>query len=292
MPAEGRAEAGGHLAVLRDEDGVVLIEMGEPGSLNLWNRDLENELFDALESACADQGTRVVGLISRGRAFCGGADLQGLQARLGSQNPIGADADALFERRVTRLTEWDVPIVAAINGSCVGIGMALALACDIRIAATDAVFQSAFPKRGLIAEHGTAWLLPRIVGMGDALDMLLTSRAVTADEALMMRLVGRLVEPLELRAALEEILHRIASTVSPRSTAVIKHQIYRDQEQTMEEGMRRASLEMAKSFRSPDAQEGAASFLERRPAEFPAREGAAESSFAVAPRHAPNGIGR
>lgn len=271
MSADNVPATGEHVAVSNLGGGAVVVEMGEPGSLNLWSPALENELFQALEEVCADPATRVVGLASRGRAFCGGADLKGLQERLGSEEPLHRAADAILVRRVTRLTQWEVPIIAAVQGACVGIGLALALACDLRIAATDAVFQAGFPKRGLIAEHGTSWLLPRIVGLGDALDVLLTSRPVPADEALAMRMVGRLVEPDALHPTLEKMLGEIASTVSPRSTAVIKRQIYRDQEQSLEEGMRQMALEMAGSFRSADAREGAASFLERRPPSFAAR---------------------
>ena len=255
--------------VMRPEDGVVVIEMAEPDSLNLWTTELAEELFGALEQACADPDTRSIGLLSRGRAFCAGADLQGLQARLGSSQSVEAAATEVLERRIARVVDLGKPVVAAINGPCVGIGLAFALSCDIRIAADDAKFQAAFPKRGLIAEHGTSWLLPRIVGLGDALDMLLTSRTVRAEEALAMRLVGSVVAPAQLRSTLIETLRRIASGVSPRSAAVIKRQIYQDQENTFDQGLRTAAFEMAGSFRSPDAQEGVASFLERRAPIFP-----------------------
>ncbi|SNR65316.1 enoyl-CoA hydratase-related protein [Blastococcus mobilis] len=257
------------VSVARPVDGVALIEMGEPGSLNLWDTDLELGLLDALDELGADPGTRAIGLVSRGRAFCGGADLSRVRALLAADRPAAEVADDVLERRITRALDTPTPVVAGIHGACVGIGLALALACDIRVAATDARFRAAFPERGLIAEHGTSWLLPRIVGLGDALDMLLSSRTVDAEEAHAMRLVSRLVEPDDLRAGVLQVLTRIAGTVSPRSAAVIKEQVYADQGRPVEPALRAAANEMAAAFRAPDATEGVRSFLEKRPAQFP-----------------------
>ena len=269
------------ISVTRPVDGVALIEMGEPGSLNLWDTDLEVGLLGALDELGADPGTRAIGVVSRGRAFCGGADLSRVQALLAADRPAAEVADDVLERRITRALATPTPIVAGINGACVGIGLALALTCDFRVAATDARFRAAFPERGLIAEHGTSWLLPRIVGLGDALDMLLTSRTVEAEEAYAMRLVSRLVEPDGLRSAVLEVLTRIAGTVSPRSAAVIKDQVYADQGRPVEPALRAAADEMAGAFRSPDATEGVRSFLEKRPAQFPPYSRATGSALTV-----------
>lgn len=260
-----------HVRVNGPERGLVVIEMGEPDSLNLWTPELAHELFESLEKAGADPNTRAIGLLSRGRAFCAGADLEGLRGRLNSSRTLEVEAAEVLKRRITRLVGMGKPVVAAINGPCIGIGLAFALTCDIRVAASDAEFKAAFSHRGLVAEHGASWLLPRIVGLGDALDMLLTSRTVRADEALAMRMVSTVVEPSELRSSLTETLQQIAAHVSPRSAAVIKRQVYQDQESTFEESLRLTAMEMAGAFRSADAQEGVASFLEQRPPSFPGR---------------------
>jgi enoyl-CoA hydratase/carnithine racemase len=257
------------VSVTRPLDGVALVEMGEPGSLNLWDTDLEAGLLGALDELGADPATRAIGVVSRGRAFCGGADLSRVRALLAAERGVEEIVDDVVERRIARALDTPTPVVAAVNGACVGIGLALALTCDIRLASTDARFRAAFPERGLIAEHGTSWLLPRVVGLGDALDMLLTSRTVPAEEAHAMRLVSRLVEPDALRPALLEVLGRIAGTVSPRSAAVIKAQVYADQGRAVQPALRAAAREMAGAFRSADAAEGVRSFLEKRPAQFP-----------------------
>lgn len=257
------------VSVTRPLEGVALVEMGEPGSLNLWDADLELGLLGALDELGADPATRAIGVISRGRAFCGGADLSRVRALLAADRDAEEVVVDVVERRIARALDTPTPVVAAIHGACVGIGLALALTCDIRLASTDARFRTAFPERGLIAEHGTSWLLPRVVGLGDALDLLLTSRTVPAVEAHAMRLVSRLVEPGELRPALLEVLGRIAGTVSPRSAAVVKRQVYADQARAVGPALRAAAEEMAGAFRSPDAAEGVRSFLEKRPAQFP-----------------------
>ena len=257
------------LAITRLPAGVALVEMGEPGSLNLWNGALEKGLLDALDELGADPGTRAIGIVSRGRAFCGGADLSRLEQLVAADRPAEEFVADVLARRITRAPDNPTPIVAGIHGACVGIGLALALSCDLRIAAADARFRAAFPERGLIAEHGTSWLLPRIVGLGDALDMLLTSRSVDADEALAMRLVGRVVDPTGLRAAVVDVCTRIADSVSPRSAAVIKRQVYADVARPLEPALRAAADEMAGAFAAEDSGEGVRSFLEKRPARFP-----------------------
>ncbi|MGY1917037.1 enoyl-CoA hydratase-related protein [Blastococcus sp. SYSU DS0973] len=257
------------LSVTRPSAGVALVEMGEPGSLNLWNPALERGLMDALDELGAEPETRAIGILSRGRAFCGGADLSRLEQLVATDRPAEELAADVVARRITRAPGNPTPIVAAVHGACVGIGLALALSCDLRIAADDARFRTAFPERGLIAEHGTSWLLPRIVGLGDALDMLLTSRTVDADEALAMRLVGRVVDRAGLRATVLEVLTRIADTVSPRSAAVIKRQVYADSARPLEPALRAAADEMAGAFGAADSREGVRSFLEKRPARFP-----------------------
>jgi enoyl-CoA hydratase/carnithine racemase len=262
------------VAISRPAEFVALVEMGTAGELNLWSQQLESEVFGALDTLAADSSVRAIGLLSRGRAFCAGADLGGLRNRVGerpeeSGRPAQITPADILERRVLRAVSIPKPVVAAVNGHCVGIGLALAVSCDFRIAAADARLQSGFPKRGLIAEHGTSWLLPRIVGLGVALEILMTSRPVRADEALAMGLVHEVAEPDGLRQALIDFTMRLTRTVSPRSLAVIKRQVYRDLEISLDDAVRLASGDMINSFGAPDAKEGVRSFLERRDPDFP-----------------------
>ena len=253
-------------------DGVALLEMGEPGKLNLWSPELENELFDALEELGRDPGTRVIGIVSPSRAFCAGANIGNLRTVLDDaeqDDDVEAHVARLLERRIGRILKLPKPVIAGINGACVGVGLSVALTCDIRYAGDDAVIQTGFPKRGLIAEFGLAWLLQRVVGLGNALDLLLTSRSIDAHQAHSLGLVSRVVPAERLREQVVEAAGEMVENVSPRSMAVIKQQVHAAASGTFEAAFRASVEEMAGALRSADAREGVESFLEKRPPRFP-----------------------
>src|SRR6202007_1348651 len=162
------------------------------------------------------------------KGFCAGADMQQLQQLSGaSAAAVGANGRARVERRpqTTPLTV-PKPIIAAINGPCAGIGLVQALMCDIRFAAEGAKLTTAFARRGLVAEHGSSWMLPRLIGPARALDLLLSGRVVLAEEALAMGLVNRVLERDALVSAVMDYAKDLAANCSPSAMAAIKHQVY------------------------------------------------------------------
>jgi enoyl-CoA hydratase/carnithine racemase len=247
-------------------DGVALVTLNRPERLNAWTGEMERAYFDALEDCGASEDVRVIVVTGAGRGFCAGADMQELQA-IGN-NGVEAATDAHERRAQTFPLSIPKPIIAAINGPCAGLGLVQALMCDMRFAASGAKLTSAFARRGLIAEHGISWLLPRLVGPADALDLLLSGRVLLAEEAHQLGLVNRVLAPERL---LEETLayaHDLAANCSPASMATIKRQVYTALEQDLSQALTEADELMVESFTAPDFQEGVTSFLERRDPRF------------------------
>jgi enoyl-CoA hydratase/carnithine racemase len=163
------------------------------------------------------------------------------------------------------------PIIAAINGPCAGIGLVFALYCDLRFAASGAKFTTAFASRGLIAEHGISWLLPRLTGIANALDILFSARKFGADEAERINLVNRAYPQDTFMAAVNEYARQLVTTVSPRSLAVMKAQVWKTLYQDLNEAVAVGDAEMQKSFATADFKEGVAHFVEKRAPRFTGR---------------------
>jgi enoyl-CoA hydratase/carnithine racemase len=161
------------------------------------------------------------------------------------------------------------PMIAAVNGGCAGIGLCQALACDIRFASTEARFAASYSRRGLPAEYGTSWLLPRLIGVEHALDMLLSGRAVPAREAKDIGLVSRVVPPKEVLGAAQEYAAELARWCAPRSMAAIRQQVYGDLSRQFSVATERAVDLMSDFAKSEEFAEGIASFVEKRPPRFP-----------------------
>jgi enoyl-CoA hydratase/carnithine racemase len=242
---------------------VLVITFNRPARLNAWTDDLEDRYFDALESADADPEVRAVVVTGAGRAFCAGADMADLAAA-----PEATDEQVSRVRPRHLPLTIPTPIVAAVNGPAAGLGFVEALFCDIRFASPAAVFLSAFVRRGLVAEYGVSWLLPRLVGRGRASDLLLSGRPVGGEEAARMGLVDFLVPGDELLDRAVAYADVLASSCSPWSMATIKSQLAVDADEDLEAATARADLLMRESFRRPDLVEGVASFTERRPPVF------------------------
>ncbi|HIA21175.1 MAG TPA: enoyl-CoA hydratase, partial [Alphaproteobacteria bacterium] len=170
--------------------------------------------------------------------------------------------------RYTYFTSVPKPVIAAINGPCAGLGLVMALFCDVRCASENAVFTTAFARRGLIAEHGIDWILPRVVGLPNALDLLLSARKLGAEEARDMGLVGKVFPHDELMGAVRSYAKELATMVSPRSMRVMKEQIYRTQDTSLSESVNRGFDEMYDSLDSDDFKEGVAHFVEKRDPSF------------------------
>lgn len=250
----------------RREPGIALLTLNRPDRLNAWNGELAARYFELLDECAADPAVKVIVVTGAGRGWCAGADmdtLQGLGGGGGGGRGGGPEA-AAGGRPQYHTTLVPKPVIAAINGACAGIGMVQALMCDIRIAAAGAKFTTAFARRGLIAEYGMSWILPRLVGTARALDLLLSGRVVLAEEAAAMGMVNEVVAPEHLLDRALEYAAELATHSSPTSMAVMKRQVYGDWDRGVVDTTTDAVALMSASLRRPDFKEGVASFLEKR----------------------------
>jgi enoyl-CoA hydratase/carnithine racemase len=248
------------------DDGVMLLTLNRPDRLNAWTAEMQRDYFDLLDEGAGRDDVRAIVVTGEGRGFCAGADMEALQ-EIGAGG-LEEAAAAQDSRPQTFALDVPKPVIAAINGPCAGIGLVQALMCDVRFAAADAKITTAFARRGLVAEHGMSWLLPRLVGHAHALDLLLSARVVLGDEAERLGLVNR---ALPAERLLEEALayaRDLAANCAPSSMAAMKRQVYGDLERGLEDALGRANELMAASLAAPDFVEGVSSFVERRPPEF------------------------
>lgn len=256
-------------------EGVATITLNRPERLNAWTETMAGEVRQAMEAAAADPDVRAIILTGAGRGFCAGADMNDLQdisaaGGTGARafEPLDPDARADFHHPMTYFPSVKKPIIAAINGPAAGMGFSLLLFCDLRFVADSAVFSTAFSRRGLIAEHGTGWTLPRLVGHSQAMDLLLSARRVSAEEAYRIGLADRVFPAKELIAETRAYARELVDFVSPRSTGIMKRQLWDGLFQSLAEHMLDADREMALSLESDDFKEGVAHFMEKRAPRF------------------------
>lgn len=263
--------------------GIATITLNRPERLNALNSQLEAELYAAFERADRDEDVRVIILTGAGRGFCAGADLE-LLDQVQQIDPESADMEELknkfvpshhregvhdgYQKTYSYFPAIAKPVIGAINGPAVGLGFVLSLYCDVRIAADTARFGTAFAQRGLIAEHGISWMLPRIVGISNTFDLLYTARIIDAAEALSIGLVSQVVPHADLQSKVREYAAVLVNTTSPRSQRVMKRQVYTALNQHLDEAIDMANDEMLKSFLCEDFAEGLAHFVEKRPPRF------------------------
>jgi enoyl-CoA hydratase/carnithine racemase len=255
------------VVLAENTDGVLLLTLNRPDKLNAWTPAMEERFFTALAAADEDPSVRVVVVTGAGRGFCAGADLTGL----GAVDPSTiTEADIHPSGKpISYALSLRKPVIAAINGAVAGIGLVLALYCDVRFAAEDAKFTTAFSRRGLIAEHGVAWQLPRVVGISRAMDLLLSSRILLGEEAGRIGLVDHVRPVAEVLPAALAYARDLAENCSPQSMAVIKRQVYQALESDLDPARREAVVLMLASFAKDDFREGVLSHLEKRPPNFP-----------------------
>jgi enoyl-CoA hydratase/carnithine racemase len=260
-------------------DRVATITLNRPAKLNAWTATMEKEVRTSLEEAERDDHVGIIVLTGAGRGFCAGADMSLLSSVAAQGLPAG-ERDAIsqlrgpslerqgvppdFQKKYSYFLGIEKPILAAINGPAVGLGLVITLYCDLRLASDAARFSTTFAQRGLIAEYGMAWMLPRIVGLPNALDLLFSARQINAGEALRLGLVNQVLAQENFLDKVHEYAVDLASRVSPRSLRVIKRQVYGAMFQTLAESFDLAVEEMVASLRSEDFKEGVAHFLEKR----------------------------
>ena len=252
------------------EPGVALLTLNRPDRLNAWNQELGDRYFALLDQAAADPAVKVIVVTGAGRGFCAGADMNTLQqlgASGGGSGGSGAQA-AAGTRPQYATTLVPKPVIAAINGPCAGMGLSQALMCDMRFAAAGAKLTTSFGQRGLIAEWGLAWVLPRLMGTARAFDLLFSGRVVLAEEAVELGLVNAVVPADQLLDHVLAYATNLALTVSPTSMAVMKRQVYADWTKDLITAHDDAVQLMKQSMKRPDFVEGVNSYLEKRPPNF------------------------
>lgn len=245
-------------------DGVLTVTLNRPDRLNAWTYELGDAYFDVLDSADDDPDIRVVVLTGAGRGFCSGLDMRALSAASAG----GALGTPAHGRRMTHAQSFRKPLIGAINGACVGFGLVQALACDIRFAADSAYFVPAFSQRGLNAEYGTSWLLPRMIGQTRATEWLFSGRRMDAAEAERIGLVNRVCAADELMAATVTYARTLATTASPTALADTKAQIGGDWLRDRVSAEDHAKSLGHRPGHRVDFAEGVQSFAERRPPHF------------------------
>ncbi|GAA3813886.1 enoyl-CoA hydratase-related protein [Sphaerisporangium flaviroseum] len=246
------------------DHGVLTLTFNRPDRLNAWVDAMGRRYFDLLEQAERDPEVRVIVVTGAGKGFCAGADFQTLSAL-----QDGSYDEEPDKRPNTHPTTIGKPVIAAVNGACAGLGMVHALVCDLVFTAAEAKWTTAFARRGLVAEYGLAWILPKLIGQARAMDLLLSGRTFTGAEAGELGLVSRVVPGDRLLEETVAYARELAVHSSPASMAVIKRQIWGDWEKSLDDSAAAAVRLMMESFGRPDFAEGVASFLERRPPAFP-----------------------
>jgi enoyl-CoA hydratase/carnithine racemase len=260
---------------------VATITLNRPDKLNAWTAIMEQEVRAAMAEAERDENVRVIVLTGAGRGFCAGADMsllstvatkgldaaqraQAVQAGAGSGSGAGGGARADFRKKYSYFPAMTKPVIGAINGPAVGLGLVIALYCDLRFASDAARFSTAFARRGLIAEYGMAWMLPRLVGHANALDLLFSARLIDAAEAFRIGLANQVYPQDVFQEKVRDYAAELASNVSPRSLRVIKRQVYDAMFQPLGEAFEIAEREMLASLQCEDFKEGVAHFVEKR----------------------------
>jgi len=259
----------------RSEQGIATIALNRPERMNAWTGRMHTEYRWCLAQADADRAVRVIVVTGNGRGFCVGGDAQALQGhvRKGGYDP-GTPAD-LARPGYGTAREFDAsfayhfgltkPVIAAINGPAAGVGLALACFADLRFAAAGARFTTAHGKLNLPAEYGLSWLLPRMIGLTRASELLLSSRVFVAEEALSLGIVNQVFPADAVLRETYAYAANLIATVAPESLRQTRWQIYRDLHRDVAAAVDDSETLIGEMMRQPDYREGVAAFLEKRP---------------------------
>lgn len=259
---------------------TAVISLNRPDALNALTTRMLAELKHAFASAEADAAVVGIVLTGAGRGFCAGMDMNNLSNQAAGDSTGGERAPDLkaqpgdssmgdnFSQSFTYIMSIRKPILVAVNGPCAGLGMSIALLGDMRFGSASARFVTAFAQRGLIAEHGQSWILPRLVGSSRALDLLWSSRKVDSEEALRIGLLDRVIADADLVAECKHYIEQLAANCSPTSLRMMKKQVYRHMNENLHDAMVESNEWMGESLKREDFKEGVASFVERRAPSF------------------------
>jgi enoyl-CoA hydratase/carnithine racemase len=285
------------------KDRIATVTLNRPDKLNAYTATMGAELEDAFLAANEDDDVRVIIVTGAGRGFCAGADISGganafdtksgntaMFQRASSSEAVGQQKSTKPRRTgggfVQTIYDSKKPSIAAINGPAVGVGITLALPMDIRIASSEAKFGFVFARRGLVPEAGSAWFLPRLVGLNQALLWCMSGRVFGADEALKGGLVAEVTAPDQLLARARELATEIAENTAPVSLALTRHMLWQYSGQPSPFPVMGIDGALSVELGSgPDVREGVAAFLEKRKPNFPGKVSAGmPASFKPAPR--------
>lgn len=264
--------------IYEKSERIATVTFNRPTRMNAWSSRMDSELRTAMHDADNDPEVRAIIVTGAGRAFCAGADMAGLSKTAQGAAPDGQghapgteNLNPNFRGRFSWLLALRKPTIAAINGACVGMGMTNALFYDIRIASDRARMGLIFVRRGLAIEHGSSWMLPRIVGVANAMDLAVTGRLVDAQEALRMGLVSKVLPHEELMPAAREMAREIATQCSPLGIAHAKRHVYNHLFTDLATAVEDEDESIRVMTRSEDFKEGIAAFTEKRAPDFKGR---------------------
>ncbi len=270
-------------AITTSQSGAAaIITLNRPDSLNAFTYPMMDELRHALYTAEKDDSVTAIVLTGAGKGFCAGMDMNALNTLSSTGEQEGAGTAGVdfkvmpgsremgdnFISGFTYLMTIRKPVIAAVNGACAGLGLSIALLCDMRFAADSAKFVTSFSQRGLVAEHGQSWILPRVIGPSRALDLFWSSRRLMADEAKEMGMVDRVFPLDQLLDKTLAYVDELAASSAPNSLMVMKQQVYRHLNMSLGDAMRETDILMNDSIVKDDFKEGVASFMEKRPPKF------------------------
>lgn len=248
--------------VERTDAGVATVWFADAEVNNAWSPELEQDYYSLLRRLDADRSVRAIVVTGQGRHFCPGAAPDQIQSVVERGPQVGNRLSP------TQVMALDTPIIAAVNGGCAGMGLLQALLCDVRFVSPDTTFAAAFTRRGLAGEHGVTWILPRVVGLSRAMDLLVSGRRVSGDEALAIGLATHQSPAGSLLNDARKYAHDIATNCSPVSTALVRHQVWADLDRSWGDSMLWSEKSMNTAWEVGDLEEGLASLREKRTANF------------------------
>ena len=250
-------------------DGVCTITLDRSDVLNAFNDALTDELGNALMDASRNKEVRVVVITGSGRAFSSGQDLADLKEKYvpGHEPHLGEDLQRRYNPIINTIHSMEKPVIAAVNGVAAGAGCSLALACDVRIASSDASFIEVFVNGGLVPDSGSTGTLPRLIGLGRAMELCCTGRKVDAKEALAIGLVNQVVPSDELEEATSKLANRLAS-LPAKAIALTKRLLHQSHEHDLDEQLAQESYAQETAGRTQDHFEGVVAFIEKRKPNF------------------------